>query len=150
MSLDPRESSSYSVVPRLRYNTVGGVNGPLVILDNVKFPRYNEIVSLTLPDGTVRSGQVLEARGNRAVVQVFEGTTGIDVKKTKVEFTGESLKLGVSEDMLGRIFDGSGRAIDKGPKVLAEEYLDINGSPINPYSRVSIHINNRPGGLSVV
>lgn len=57
--------------------------------------------------------------------------------QTKVEFTGESLKLGVSEDMLGRIFDGSGRAIDKGPKVLAEDYLDINGSPINPYSRVS-------------
>lgn len=57
-------------------------------------------------------------------------------RQTKVEFTGQSLKLGVSEDMLGRIFDGSGRAIDKGPKVLAEEYLDINGSPINPYSRV--------------
>lgn len=102
----------------------------------VKFPRYNEIVNLTLPDGTQRSGQVLEARGTRAVVQVFEGTSGIDVKKTNVEFTGESLKLGVSEDMLGRIFDGSGRAIDKGPKVLAEDYLDINGSPINPYSRV--------------
>ncbi|KAK3371324.1 P-loop containing nucleoside triphosphate hydrolase protein [Lasiosphaeria ovina] len=133
---DPRESSSYSVTPRLRYNTVGGVNGPLVILDNVKYPRYNEIVTLTLPDGTERSGQVLEARGNRAIVQVFEGTSGIDVKKTRVKFTGESLKLGVSEDMLGRIFDGSGRAIDKGPKVLAEEYLDINGSPINPYSRV--------------
>ncbi|KAG0646156.1 V-type proton ATPase subunit B [Hyphodiscus hymeniophilus] len=92
----------------------------------VKFPRYNEIVTLTLPDGTERSGQVLEARG----------TSGIDVKKSKVEFTGHSLKLGVSEDMLGRIFDGSGRAIDKGPKVLAEDYLDINGSPINPYSRV--------------
>ncbi|KAI1855267.1 hypothetical protein JX265_006590 [Neoarthrinium moseri] len=132
---DPRESSSYSIVPRIRYNTVGGVNGPLVILDNVKFPRYNEIVTLTLPDGTERSGQVLEARGNRAVVQVFEGTSGIDVKKTRVEFTGESLKLGVSEDMLGRIFDGSGRAIDKGPKVLAEDYLDINGQPINPFSR---------------
>ncbi|RCI16601.1 hypothetical protein L249_2236 [Ophiocordyceps polyrhachis-furcata BCC 54312] len=101
----------------------------------VKFPRYSEIVTLTLPDGTERSGQVLEARGDRAVVQVFEGTPGIDVKKTKVEFTGQSLKLGVSEDMLGRIFDGSGRAIDKGPKVLPEEYLDINGSPINPYSR---------------
>ena len=70
------------------------------------------------------------------MVQVFEGTSGIDVKKTKVEFSGESLKLGVSEDMLGRIFDGSGRAIDKGPKVMAEEYLDINGQPINPYSRV--------------
>jgi len=59
-----------------------------------------------------------------------------DPSQTKVEFTGQSLKLGVSEDMLGRIFDGSGRAIDKGPKVLAEDYLDINGSPINPYSRV--------------
>ncbi|KAI0593304.1 P-loop containing nucleoside triphosphate hydrolase protein [Biscogniauxia sp. FL1348] len=133
--MDPRESSSYSVVPRIRYNTVGGVNGPLVILENVKFPRYNEIVNLTLPDGTQRSGQVLEARGDRAVVQVFEGTSGIDVKKTKVEFSGQSLKLGVSEDMLGRIFDGSGRPIDKGPKVLAEDYLDINGSPINPFSR---------------
>ncbi|KUI61436.1 V-type proton ATPase subunit B [Cytospora mali] len=133
---DPRDPSSYSVVPHLKYNTVGGVNGPLVILENVKFPRYNEIVSLTLPDGTTRQGQVLEARGNRAVVQVFEGTSGIDVKKTKVELTGQSLKLGVSEDMLGRIFDGSGRAIDKGPKVLAEDYLDINGSPINPFSRV--------------
>ncbi|KAL8765668.1 MAG: hypothetical protein Q9209_007348 [Squamulea sp. 1 TL-2023] len=130
---DPRMTTIH---PRIRYNTVGGVNGPLVILDNVKFPRFNEIVSLTLPDGSERSGQVLEARGNRAVVQVFEGTTGIDVKKTKVEFTGHNLKIGVSEDMLGRIFDGSGRAIDKGPKVLAEDYLDINGSPINPYSRV--------------
>ncbi|KAM0720558.1 hypothetical protein Q7P37_004694 [Cladosporium fusiforme] len=132
-TVDPR---MMSVKPRLRYNTIGGVNGPLVILENVKFPRFNEIVSLTLPDGSERSGQVLEARGNRAVVQVFEGTSGVDVKKTKVEFTGHNLKLGVSEDMLGRVFDGSGRAIDKGPKVLAEDYLDINGSPINPYSRV--------------
>ncbi|KAJ5082003.1 P-loop containing nucleoside triphosphate hydrolase protein [Penicillium argentinense] len=141
--VDPRMSS---IKPRIRYNTIGGINGPLVVLDNVKFPRFNEIVSLTLPDGTERSGQVLEARGmlpdhvwylgNRAVVQVFEGTSGVDVKKTKVEFTGHSLKLGVSEDMLGRVFDGSGRAIDKGPKVLAEDYLDINGQPINPYSRV--------------
>ena len=133
--VDPRVNPM-SVKPRLRYNTIGGVNGPLVILENVKFPRFNEIVSLTLPDGSERSGQVLEARGNRAVVQVFEGTSGVDVKKTKVEFTGHNLKLGVSEDMLGRVFDGSGRAIDKGPKVLAEDYLDINGSPINPYSRV--------------
>lgn len=85
--------------------------------------------------------------GDRAVVQVFEGTSGIDVKKTKVEFSGQSLKLGVSEDMLGRIFDGSGRAIDKGPKVLAEEYLDINGSPINPYSRVCFQ--NRDWNLAI-
>lgn len=60
---DPRNSSSYSVVPQLQYNTVSGVNGPLVIVENVKFPRYNEIVTLTLPDGTERNGQVLEARG---------------------------------------------------------------------------------------
>ncbi|KAF3082476.1 Vacuolar ATP synthase subunit B, variant 2 [Orbilia oligospora] len=127
---------NYNVNPRIRYNTVAGVNGPLVILDNIKFPRYNEIVELTLPDQTKRAGQVLEVRGNRAIVQVFEGTTGIDVKKTRVEFTGSSLKIPVSEDMLGRIFDGSGKPIDKGPKVFAEDYLDINGSPINPYTRV--------------
>lgn len=68
------------IKPRINYNTVGGVNGPLVILDNVKFPRYNEIVNLTLPDGSVRQGQVLEVRGTKAIVQVFEGTSGIDVK----------------------------------------------------------------------
>lgn len=62
----------------------------------------------------------------------------VDIRQTKVEFAGHNLKIGVSEDMLGRIFDGSGRAIDKGPKVLAEDYLDINGSPINPYSRVCL------------
>lgn len=67
--------------------------------------------------------------------------------QTKVEFTGESLKIGVSEDMLGRIFDGSGRPIDKGPKVLAEDFLDINGSPINPYSRVSRRHRRRMLGL---
>ena len=75
----------FKVKPRLNYNTVSGVNGPLVILEKVKFPRYNEIVNLTLPDGTVRQGQVLEIRGDRAIVQVFEGTSGIDVKKTTVE-----------------------------------------------------------------
>ncbi|KAJ5856073.1 ATPase V1 complex subunit B [Penicillium soppii] len=124
------------VNPQPEYGTINKINGPLVVLENVKFPRFNEIVTLTLADGTERSGQVLEARGNRAVVQVFEGTPGIDVKRTKVKFSGHSMKLGVSEDMLGRVFDGSGRAIDKGPKVLAEDYLDINGQPINPYSRV--------------
>lgn len=71
------------------------------------------------------------------------------VTKTKVEFTGHSLKLGVSEDMLGRVFDGSGRAIDKGPKVLAEDYLDINGSPINPYSRVGSHTSRHYKNLKL-
>jgi len=127
---------NYSITPRIDYRTVASVNGPLVVLDNVKFPKYAEIVNLTLPDGSRRAGQVLEVQGKRAVVQVFEGTTGVDAKVTHVEFTGDTLKIPVSEDMLGRIFNGSGKAIDKGPKVFAEEFLDINGSPINPFSRI--------------
>jgi len=125
----------YAVIPRLDYRTIVGVNGPLVILDNVKLPKYAEIVNLKLSDGTSRSGQVLEVSGSRAVVQVFEGTSGIDNRKTCCEFTGDVLKMGVSEEMLGRSFNGSGKVIDAAPKVLAETYLDINGQPINPSSR---------------
>ncbi|KJE89441.1 vacuolar ATP synthase subunit B, variant [Capsaspora owczarzaki ATCC 30864] len=127
---------NYNVQPRMVYKTVSGVNGPLVILDNVKFPKFAEIVNLTLADGTQRAGQVLEVAGNRAIVQVFEGTSGIDAKNTTCEFTGDVLKIPVSEDMLGRVFNGSGKAIDKGPAVLAEDYLDIQGQPINPWSRI--------------
>jgi len=126
----------YIIKPRLDYRTVKGVNGPLVILENVKLPTYAEIVNLTLHDGTVRKGQVLEVAGNKAVVQVFEGTSGIDAKMTRVEFTGDILKIPVSEDMLGRIFNGSGKPIDRGPNVLAEDFLDIQGQPINPYARI--------------
>ena len=111
------------------------VNGPLVILDNVKFAKYSEIVNLTLADGTVRKGRVLEISGSKAVVQVFQGTTGIDAKKTRCEFTGEILKMPVSRDMLGRIFNGSGEPIDDGPVVLPEAYIDIEGQPINPCMR---------------
>ncbi|XP_062452612.1 V-type proton ATPase subunit B, brain isoform isoform X1 [Rhea pennata] len=149
----PREQAAaltrdYLSQPRLTYKTVSGVNGPLVILDQVKFPRYAEIVHLTLPDGTRRSGQVLEVSGSKAVVQVrpkqeslliqqvFEGTSGIDAKKTSCEFTGDILRTPVSEDMLGRVFNGSGKPIDRGPIVLAEDYLDIMGQPINPQCRI--------------
>ncbi len=119
------------IISIIAYKTVVGVNGPLVILDNVKFPKFAEIVNLTLPDGTVRSGQILEVSGSKAVVQVFEGTAGIDAKYTTVEFTGDILRTPVSEDMLGRIFNGSGKPIDRGPSVLAEDYLDINGMCLN-------------------
>lgn len=88
-------------------------------------------MTLTLPDGTKRGGQVLEVQGKKAIVQVFEGTSGIDVKATHVEFTGSSMKLPVAEDMLGRIFNGSGQPIDNGPKVFAEDYLDINGGSLS-------------------
>ncbi|KAH6999349.1 vacuolar ATP synthase subunit B [Ilyonectria destructans] len=129
------DSTAHSVTPRIEYNTICAISGPLVILEKVKNPRYDEIVRLTLPDGSVRNGQILEARGDRAVVQVFEGTSGVDVQETRVNFTGQSMKLGVSEDMLGRVFDGSGKPIDQGPKVLPAKYLDIHGDPINPYMR---------------
>jgi len=126
----------YISQPRLTYQTVSGVNGPLVILDKVKYAKYAEIVTLTLADGTERSGQVLEVSGDKAIVQVFEGTSGIDAKHTTCEFTGDILRIPTSEDMLGRIFNGSGKPIDKGPSVLPEDYLDIQGQPINPESRI--------------
>ncbi|TIA79648.1 hypothetical protein E3P92_03144 [Wallemia ichthyophaga] len=133
-------TKEYQVDPRLVSRLQNGLcsqwRSPLVILDNVKLGQYNEIVQLTLPDGSKRRGQVLEVSGKKAVVQVFEGTSGVDTRDTHIEFTGSSMKLPVSEDMLGRIFNGSGQPIDNGPKVFAEDYLDINGSPINPYSRI--------------
>ncbi|KAH0832066.1 hypothetical protein J3R83DRAFT_12974 [Lanmaoa asiatica] len=124
----------YRVQPHLGrdHETLDAITG----LTPDQFPSYNEIVQLTLPDGSKRGGQVLEVQGKKAIVQVFEGTSGVDVKATHVEFTGSSMKLPVAEDMLGRIFNGSGNPIDQGPKVFAEDYLDINGSPINPYSRI--------------
>eukprot|EP00884_Botryococcus_braunii_P023578 jgi/Botrbrau1/9904/Bobra.0012s0007.1 len=125
----------YIVEPRLDYRTVGGVSGPLVIVESVKKPTYAEIVNVKLGDGSTRRGQVLEVDGSKAVVQIFEGTTGIDNRNTTLEFTSEVLKTPVSEDMLGRVFNGSGKPIDGGPPVLAEAYLDINGASINPAER---------------
>merc|ERR1711976_610663 len=129
-------SRDYHIDPRLDYRTVTAVNGPLVILDNVRLPRYAEIVVLTLGDGSIRKGQVLEVRGQKAIVQVFEGTSGIDARNTRCEFTGDILRIPVSEDVLGRVFNGSGKPIDGGPNVLAEKFLDIQGQPINPCTRV--------------
>ncbi|KAK4340491.1 hypothetical protein RND71_041953 [Anisodus tanguticus] len=120
----------------MEYRTVSGVAGPLVILDKVKGPKYQEIVNIRLGDGTTRRGQVLEVDGEKAVVQVFEGTSGIDNKYTTVQFTGEVLKTPVSLDMLGRIFNGSGKPIDNGPPILPEAYRDISGKySINPSER---------------
>jgi V-type H+-transporting ATPase subunit B len=96
---------------------------------------YAEIVNVRLGDGSHRRGQVLEVDGSKAVVQVFEGTSGIDSKATSLEFSGEVLRTPVSRDMLGRVFNGSGAPIDGGPPVLAEKFLDINGASINPSER---------------
>uniref|UniRef100_A0A7S0WZ83 Vacuolar proton pump subunit B n=1 Tax=Chlamydomonas leiostraca TaxID=1034604 RepID=A0A7S0WZ83_9CHLO len=128
-------SRDYICEPHVEYRTVAGVSGPLVVVECVKKPRYAEIVDIRLGDGTFRRGQVLEVDGTRAVVQVFEGTSGIDNRKTTLEFTGEVLKTPVSRDMMGRVFNGSGKPIDGGPPVLAEAFLDITGSSINPAER---------------
>lgn len=117
-------------------------------MDHIKNPKAYEIVRIHLGDGSVREGQVLEIRGERAVVQVgnqasilsrrcqvFEGTSGIDNRTCHTEFTGDVLRMPISEDMLGRTFNGSGKPIDKGPAVLAEDYLDINVS--EPRSRLN-------------
>jgi V-type H+-transporting ATPase subunit B len=129
-------ASGFQVHPRVEYKTITGVEGPLVILEKVKFPTFGEIVNVTLADGSVRQGQVLEINRNKAVVQVFEGTSDLDVKNSKVEFTGDTLKMAMADDLMGRSFNGSGKPIDKGPRVLAEEFLDINGAPMNPKARL--------------
>ena len=122
--------------PYMEYKTVMNVEGPLVILDNVKFPKYAEIVNVKLGDGSIRKGQVLEINGKRAIVQIFEGTQGIDVVDTQIQFTGDVLRMPISEEMLGRTFNGSGIPKDGGPNVMPDLYLDIQGQPINPYQRV--------------
>jgi len=125
----------YHVQPRIDYRTIVGVEGPLVIMENVKFPTFGEIVNVNLANGTVRKGQILEVNKKKAVVQVFEGTSEVDTKNCHIEFTGETLKMPMSDDVMGRIFNGSGKPLDKGPDVLAEEFLDINGAPMNPNAR---------------
>lgn len=126
----------YYVNPNIDYSTVSQVKGPLVVLDNVKLPKYAEIVNLTLGNGEKRQGQVLEIHGSKAIVQIFEGTNGIDNTFTRCEFTGDVLKMPISEEMLGRSFNGSGKPTDrKNLPILPEEYLDIQGQPINPCQR---------------
>jgi len=119
----------------LEYTTIKEISGPLLFVEYVRGVGYGELARITTPSGEERRGQVLEIGGGVAVVQVFEGTTGLDVGKTRIRFTGETVKLPVSMDMLGRVFDGSGRPIDGGPRIIPDDYLDVNGNPINPFAR---------------
>jgi len=119
----------------LEYTTIREISGPLLFVESVRGVGYGELARIRTPSGEERRGQVLEIGGGIAVVQVFEGTTGLDVAKTRIRFTGETVKLPVSTDMLGRIFDGSGRPIDGGPRIIPDDYLDVNGNPINPFAR---------------
>ncbi|RJP57576.1 MAG: V-type ATP synthase subunit B [Candidatus Auribacter fodinae] len=124
-----------SLLAKREYNTVTGLDGPLLFIENIHNVGYNELVSLTDPQGKERLGTVLEAADGMAVIQVFEGTMGLSLKDTRVRFSGVPLQLGVSKDMLGRVFDGIGRPLDKLPAPMAVERRDINGQPINPSAR---------------
>ena len=117
------------------YRTVEEIASPLMIVRMVEGVTYDELVEVELHDGSVRRGQVLEVNGDTAVVQLFESAAGINLADAKVRFLGHPLQLGVSADMLGRVFNGMGRPIDGGPDILAEEYRDINGLPMNPAAR---------------
>ncbi len=115
--------------------TVNYVSGPLIFVQSVKGVSYGEIAQITLPNGEVRTGQVLDISRDLAVIQVFEGTSGIDNKETRVQFTGKPPTIDVSIDLLGRILNGVGKPRDGGPDIIPETSLDINGMPINPYAR---------------
>lgn len=117
------------------YRTVRQVVGPLILVEGVDGITYGELTDIKQENGTLRRGRVLEVSGDKALVQVFEGTSGLSPQDLKVKFLGKGQELAVSADMLGRVFDGFGRPIDDGPAIIPEKWLNINGSPMNPYAR---------------
>jgi V/A-type H+-transporting ATPase subunit B len=117
------------------YKTIKEVAGPLMLVQGVEGVAYNELGEIELANGDTRRCKVLEIDGGNALVQLFENATGINLSESKVRFLGRSMELGVSEDMLSRIFDGLGRPIDEGPEILPDERKDINGLPMNPAAR---------------
>ncbi|MEM1649583.1 MAG: V-type ATP synthase subunit B [Sulfolobales archaeon] len=117
------------------YETIREIRGPLLIVEKTTDVAYDELVSIELPNGEKRSGRVLEVGLGYAVIQVFEGTMGISPRGTRVRFLGKTMEIPVSEEMLGRIFDGLGRPIDGGPEIIAEDRRDVNGEPLNPSAR---------------
>ena len=117
------------------YKTIQEISGPLMVVEQVEGVTYDELGEIELADGTLRRCQVLEVDGDKAVVQLFESSAGINLRDSKVRFLGHPLQLAVSGDMLGRVFNGMGQPIDGGPEILPEKYLDINGLPMNPAAR---------------
>ncbi len=124
-----------AVQPLKEYLSTQEIAGPLMLVEGVEGVKYEELAEIELPSGEIRRGRVLEVHRDKALLQLFEGATGIDVPSSRVRFLGRGVELGVSREMLGRVFDGQGRPIDDGPEIIPEERRDINGSPINPYAR---------------
>ena len=117
------------------YRTIQEIAGPLMLVRDVDGVKYDELGEIELPDGETRRCKVLEVDGSNVLVQLFEPAMGIDLADSKVRFLGRSMELGVSRDMLGRVFDGLGRPIDGGPEIIPDKRLDINGRPMNPAAR---------------
>ena len=117
------------------YRTIEEVAGPLMLVKQVEGVKYDELGEIELPNGDVRRCRVLEVNGRDVLVQLFESSAGLNIAKSKVRFAGHGVELGVSEEMLGRVFNGMGEIIDNGAKILPEKYMDINGSPMNPSAR---------------
>ncbi len=117
------------------YKTITEVSGPLIFLENTEPVGFGELVNINLPDGTTKRGQVLDTSAETVVVQVFEGTGGLN-DESGVVFTGETIKLSVSKDMLGRILSGAGEPLDGGPRIIPDDRIDVNGAAMNPYSRM--------------
>ena len=117
------------------YRTIQEVAGPLMLVHGVSGVFYDELGEIELANGEIRRCKVLEINGEDALVQLFEASTGINLSNSKVRFLGRTMELGVSEDMLGRVFDGLGRPIDNGPEILPDARMDINGLPMNPAAR---------------
>lgn len=117
------------------YVSVRDIVGPLIFIEGVRGATYGELVEVFFPDGRKSLGSVLDINRDFALLQVFQGTQGINKTQTRVRFLGKSLELPISPDILGRIFDGLGRPIDDGPDIIPDKWLDINGLPINPYAR---------------
>ncbi len=118
-----------------QYKTIKEVYGPLLVVEGIEGVKYEEIVEIELSNGTKRRGKVLEITSNKAVVQMFDSAQGLELEEAKATFSGKTMEIGVSQDMLGRIFDGSGNPKDGLPNIIPEKKIDINGAPINPYSR---------------
>ena len=119
----------------IQYIGLSEINGPLVALDHVKGVGYDEIANIRLSDGTERVGRIVEISGEKAILQVFEGTKGLSLTNTKTSFTGKPMELALSEEMMGRAFSGSGKPIDGLGDIYPEKFADINGKPLNPVSR---------------
>ena len=117
------------------YRTIQEVAGPLMLVHGVEGVTYDELGEIELASGETRRCKVLEVNGSDVLVQLFESSTGINLSNSKVRFLGRSMELGVSEDMLGRVFDGLGNPIDEGPQILPDARMDINGLPMNPAAR---------------